>query len=74
MEIRALDELENRLRLLIDHLQSVKEENQRLRQQVTNQSGPEIQEAVKNIQAGLQRISGWIDEALEADVNNEHGE
>ncbi len=73
MEIRALDELERKLRLLVNHLQSVKEENQRLHR-LAGQSNPEIQDAVKNVQEGLQRISAWIDEALEADVNNEHGE
>ncbi len=75
MDIRALEELEIKLHLLVEHLQSVKKENQRL-QQSRNQSKPEIDEAVKKIQTSLRKISGWIEEELKAQtvLNDEHGE
>ena len=70
MDIRALEELEIKLHLLVEHLQSVKEENLRLRQS-RNQPTPEIHEDVRKIQ-----ISGWIDEELkaQAELNHERGE
>ncbi|MDD3807188.1 MAG: hypothetical protein PHE86_04025 [Candidatus Marinimicrobia bacterium] len=72
MEIEALEELEKKLHMLIDHLQVVKEENQRLRQ-FQNQSSTHVDEAVKKIRASLQKISQWIDKELkeEATLNNE---
>ncbi|MCD6233833.1 MAG: hypothetical protein DRP86_07935 [Candidatus Neomarinimicrobiota bacterium] len=75
MDIRALEELEIKLHLLVEHLQSVKEENLRLRQS-RNQPTPEIHEAVRKIQTSLRKISGWIDEELkaQAELNHERGE
>ncbi|MGC9512790.1 MAG: hypothetical protein ACP5D8_04065 [Fidelibacterota bacterium] len=75
MDIRALEELEIKLHLLVEHLQSVKEENQRLRQS-RSQPNPDIQEAVNKIRTSLRKISGWIDEELkaQAELNHERGE
>ncbi|MDK2976148.1 MAG: hypothetical protein PWP06_623 [Candidatus Marinimicrobia bacterium] len=71
MDIRALEELEIKLHLLVEHLQSVKEENQRLRQS-RSQPNPEIQKAVKRISTSLRKISGWIDEELKAQAELNH--
>jgi hypothetical protein len=75
MEIRALDELDQKLRLLLENLQTVKAENQRLLQ-MKHQSSPGVRDAIIKIQSSLIKISGWIDDELkeQAVLKNEHSE